>query len=495
MSNKESGSFAAVPDVDNIQSRVAQMWFIAALGKGGAQLIQLASLAVLARLLLPADFGMVAMVMAVIGVAGIFSDMGLSAATIRARALTPGQASTLLILNVCFGLVVSVALYFAAPLLMHIYDNPDAVSLARFLSWTFLVNSVGAQHLALLRRQLKFLLLAKMNLFAITVGQSIAVLLALQGFSFWSIAWGMMISAVVKVAVVWLSSSWRPSAPEVSKELKSMVGFGGYLVIFALLGYVAMQAHNILIGAQYGAQEVGYYSRAFAIMTLLLGYVTGPMDSVAPAALARMVNKPADYQESYLHMLSMMLLLAAPVGFICFLAAPEIISLLLGPQWIGAVVVLQILGLAAIPQTLCNSSGWLYQSHGDSRSMMIWGFGGWGTLIALLYWGTSYGIQGVAIAYAGGMLLLVCPCLYLAFRRVDLSVFSLFQPCAPLVLAAAAGVAPILLIEPQILSWPPSLRLGVIVGLYGVSYLIALLMLGQRELLDSLWRQLLKKGA
>lgn len=489
VANKEK-EFGAVPEGSVIRARMAQMWLVSALGKSGGQLIQIVALAVLARLLVPADFGMVAMVMAVIGVAGIFSNMGLSAATIRAKTLSEAQASSLLILNVIFGLTTSVVLFTLAPLIIHVYQDQRTVELARLLSWSFLLSSLGTQHLALLRRQLKFGLLAKLNLAAIAIGQVVAITLAYQGWGYWSIAFGMLISTAANVIMAWLFNPWRPSRPEWSKALRSMVGFGGYLVVFSLLGYAALNAHNIIIGTRYGADEVGFYSRAFTIMTLLMGYVTGPMDTVAPAALARMTDTFKDYNATYLQTLSMMLLLTAPLGFVCAIAAPDIVQLLLGDQWTRSVVILQILGLAAIPQTLCNSSGWLYQSHGDSRSMMLWGVGGWGTLILFLVVGTSYGIQGVALAYTIGMFVLVYPCMLLALRKTTICFRDILEATLPIALPALITAGTVLWLYDSIDEWCALCRLCTTLFGYAVIYLLLLVFVfRQRPLLLDVVRQ------
>ena len=494
MAVNKNEEFGAVPEGSVIRSRMVQMWFVSALGKSGGQLLQIVSLAVLARLLVPADFGMVAMVMAAIGIAGIFSNMGLSAATIRAKTLNEAQASSLLILNVGFGLVTSLVLFMLAPLITHVYQEPRTVELAKILSWSFLLSSLGTQHLALLRRQLKFGLLAKINLAAIAIGQAVAITLAYQGWGYWSIAAGMLMSTAASAIMAWLFNPWRPSKPEWSGALRSMVGFGGYLVIFSLLGYAALNAHNIIIGARYGAEEVGFYSRAFAILTLLMGYITGPMDTVAPAALARMTDDSEGYNATYLQTLSMLLLLTAPLSFVCAIAAPDIIQLLLGEQWSRSAIILQILGLAAIPQTLCNSSGWLYQSHGDSRSMMLWGIGGWGTLIVLLIMGTSLGIQGVAFAYSIGMFILVYPCMLLALRKTNLHVSDVLVAILPIAAPALIAAGLVLWLYVSIDSWCVLCRLSATLVGYAIIYLLLLIFLfRQRALLSEIVQQFSSK--
>lgn len=486
-----SRPFAHAPAAERIRAGMARMWFVSALGRSGGQLVQVLALIVLARLLAPADFGLLAMVMAIIGIANIFRDLGLSAATIRAPEITPAQASTLFLTNVGFGALMTAAVSAAAPLLAWLYDDPRVVDITLVLAWTFFLSGLGTQHQALLRRQLKFGVLAWTNLVSVVVGQACAIALALYGYGYWALVAAMLLTHVARTVLAWVANPWRPGRPEYDRRVRSMMSFGGYLVVFTLLGYVAANAHNVVIGWQYGADEVGYYSRAFMLLTLLLGYVLAPLDVVAPAALARMIDEPARYNESYLHTVSMMLLLTAPIGFVCAVAAEDLIALVLGGQWGPSVAVLQILALAAVPQTLCSSSGWLYLSHGDSRRMMQWGVGGWGTLILLLIAGTAFGIEGVAAAYTAGMFLLLYPCMVMAFQRTTLRFGDLMRTAWPITLPALLAALPMWLVREFAADWHLAWRLPGILLVYGGVYAVLLVgVFRQGPLLKDVWGQL-----
>jgi len=492
---EDSRPFAATPGTAAIRAGMARMWAAAAFGRSGGQLIQVLALIVLARLLVPEDFGLIAMVMAVIGIANIFRDLGLSAATIRAPDITRAQASTLFLINVGFGALMTGVVSAAAPLLAWVYGDPRVVPITLVLAWTFLLSGLGTQHHALLRRQLKFGLLARINLVAVAAGQGAAVVLAWQGFGYWALVAAMLITHVVKTALVWWANPWRPGRPEFDARVRGMISFGGYLVVFTLLGYGASNAQNVLIGWQWGAHEVGYYSRAFTIITLLLSYVLGPLDVVAPAALSRMQDEPERYNESYLQSVASMLLVAAPIGFLCAVTAEDIVAIVLGGQWQESVSVLQILALAAVPQAICSSSGWLYLSHGDTRRMMQWGVGGWGSLIAMLLVGATISVHGVAIAYTLGMFVLVYPCMRLAFRRTTLRIADLVATVRPIVLPALAAAAVTLLFQTSADDWATVWRWPLALAIYGSVYFALVVgVFGQGPLLKDLWRQLHRRG-
>lgn len=491
-----SRPFAHAPAAERIRAGMARMWAVSAVGRSGGQAVQLLAMIALARILVPADFGLLAMVMAIIGIANIFRDLGLSAATIRAPEITPAQASTLFLINVGFGALMTAIVSAAAPLLAWLYGDPRVIEVTLVLAWTFFLSGLGTQHQALLRRQLKFGILAWINLASVIVGQSSAIALALSGYGYWALVAAMLLTHLIRTVLVWLANPWRPGRPQFDRRVRNMISFGGYLVVFSLLGYVASNAHNVVIGWQYGADEVGYYSRAFLILTLLLGYVVTPLNVVAPAALARMIDEPERYNESYLHTVAMMLLLTAPIGFACAVVAEDLIAVVLGGQWGESVAILQILALAALPQTLCASSGWLYLSHGDSRRMMQWGVGGWGTLILLLIAGTAFGIRGVAIAYTAGMFLLLYPCMVMAFKRTTLRFPDLMRTAWPIALPALLAALPTWLVRDSAADWHLAWRLPTALLVYGSVYTALLVgVFRQGPLLKDVWGQLRGRAA
>jgi PST family polysaccharide transporter len=472
------------------------MWLISAVGKGGAQIVQLLAVIILARLLAPSDFGLIAMVMAIIGVANLFRDLGLSAATVRAKEITPSQASALMYINIGFGALMTIIVFLSAPMIASFYDDDRIVPIAHALAWSFLLGSLGTQHLALLRRQLKFTVLAWLNLGAVVIGQGVAVVLAFQEFGYWALVVGTLLTQFSKALMAWIVNDWRPGLPVFDTNVRRMFFFGGHLMIFSLMGYIAFNVHSVVIGWRFGADDVGFYNRAFTIITLLIGYVVAPLSLVAPAALARMTDESKNYNETYLHTVSMMLLLTAPIGFVSVVAASDIVAVVLGGGWQESVIILQILALAAIPQTLCSSSGWLYLSHGDSKSMMQWGIGGWGALIIFVTVGTLYGIKGVASAYTLGMFFLLYPCMRLAFRRTTLRFNDLLKVTWPIATPAFIASIPMIYANQLFASWSVAWRFPSVLIVYGSVYLMLLLFVfRQGPLLVDVGQQVLKRKA
>lgn len=481
---------------DEVQRSTARHWLATVMGRGGAHTIQFVALLVLARILVPADFGLVAMVMSIIGVGHVFKDMGLSVATIRQPDLTHEQVSTLFWVNLLFGLLITVIASLLAPVLAGLYDDPRATKITLVLAWTFFISGAGTQHIALLRRYLKFKRLAVMNVLAMLAGQASAIVLALWGFGYWALVVGLLVNALVLSVMAWVLCRWLPGRPHWDAQIRGMVSFGGYLVVFTLMGYAALNMPNVLIGSMWGAAAVGFYSRAYQLLTLFIGYIVAPLDIVAPAGLSRLLDAPAAYREHYLDTTNIMLLFTAPIGMVCVVAAPDIVRLLLGPQWGETAVLLRILALAVIPQTLCATSGWLYMSHGDSRRMMIWGLGGWGALIVFLGIGSLFGARGVAWAYVVGMFVLLFPCMHLAYANTHIRTRDLVRVSWPVVVPALLAAMPAAWVMVTLHDGLLGVRLVAILLVYAAAYLLLLWwVFDQGPILTRYWAQLRRRNA
>ncbi|MGH8529178.1 MAG: lipopolysaccharide biosynthesis protein [Nevskiales bacterium] len=473
-------------------SQSAHSWLVTAAAKGVAHGIQFVALIVLARLLAPADFGVLSMVMSVIGIATIFRDLGLSAATVRQPAITHEQVSTLFWINGGLGVLMVLLGCAVAPLLQSFYDDPRVLWVTVALSVNFLLNGFGAQHQALLQRNLRFKNLAWVSVLTSLTANAIAVVLALQGATYWALVAASLVEACTRTVLVWRFCRWLPGRPHFDAAIRKMISFGGYLVVFSLFGYLATNMHNILIGWSGGAAAVGLYSRAHLFLTMLLAYVMEPLGLIVPATLSRLQAQPALFSRYYLKMIAAMTAITAPIGFICLIQAEDIIRLLLGGQWQGSIVILQLLAISAVPQTLCYTTGWIYLARGDSRTMMRWGIGGWSLVLICILLGLPYGIKGVATAYSVSMFLLFWPCMAVAFRGTGISMAQLIAAFyRPL---AAAGLAALLLWG--LYFWLPAdiaplLRLTITLPVYLAVYAaLVLFVFGQRELVLEFINQL-----
>ncbi|HXH86569.1 MAG TPA: oligosaccharide flippase family protein, partial [Nitrospira sp.] len=185
--------------------------------------LRIISLMVLARLLDPKDFGLVGMVMAVAGVFSLFKDAGLSMATVQRESITREQSSTLFWINMLVGAVLAFLLIVAAPILVSFYHERRLFWVAVVLAADFLFTGAAAQHSALLQRQMRFVALAVIEIFALVAGIAVGIGMALGGWGYWALVGMAVVQPAVSAVGYWLTSRWIPGLPRRGVGILSMV--------------------------------------------------------------------------------------------------------------------------------------------------------------------------------------------------------------------------------------------------------------------------------
>ncbi len=444
--------------------------FVSIMSKSGVQLVNLAGLAVLARLLSPDDFGLVAMVMAVVGIGHLFKDMGLGHAVVRAVVLSRPQVSGLFWISSALGLVMTMVIYGAAPWVASLYQDLRLLDIARVISVTFLLGSITTIPLALIRRQMAFKRLAIINVLVAAATQLSGVGLAMYGVGYWALVVAVVIGALVNMILALACSGMRVSKPSNFGDLGPLLGFGGHVVIFGLLSFFALNAHNLILGLYQEPASVGYYHRAFMLMMLLVAQLSDPLGTVVTPILARLQTDLAAYRVYYLESVRLLMIFSSALSILLYVCAPEVVLILLGPGWEQSAYILGILAIGVVPQALCISTGWLYFSNGDTRTFMWWGIGGWGSLILFLLMAAPGGPKAIATAYTVGMFILLIPCLKVALRKCGLSVATVIAASVPAVLSAGAGCAAIVLMNPLWADLPAMLTILARGGIFAMVY-------------------------
>ncbi|HVT37386.1 MAG TPA: lipopolysaccharide biosynthesis protein, partial [Nevskiaceae bacterium] len=461
----------------------ARGWVAILLGKLSSHAIQLLTLVVIARLLAPSDFGVLTMVMAVIGIANIFQDLGLAAAIVREPVLQHSQVNTVFWINLSMGCAMTLAGCLAAPAIRTFYDDARVEQVALALSFNFLIGALGAQQFALLRRNLRFRELARTSVAATMLGNVVALICAWRGAHYWALVASTLSSSTFSTLVAWRLTGWRPSLPQFDPSVRRMLSFGGYLVVFALLRYAGTNVQNILLGRTINSAAVGHFNRGFQLLQLTEGYVVDPIDLTARTAMSKMLDDAPAFSDYYLRQASLLCALAAPIGFCTTVLAGDIIAVLFGPAWTSSAQVLRIVGYGVIARVLCVSTGWVFVARGDSRRMMRWGVVGWGALIACLLMAAPYGIEGMAWAYTASIWLLLVPCLAYAFRGTSLRVADVARRLMPIVAAGGLACAGLYLLWLMLAPLPALARLPLCGTVYLALYAGLLAWpFGQRQL-------------
>jgi O-antigen/teichoic acid export membrane protein len=372
--------------------------------QGSLFVIQSISIMVLARLLTPADFGLVAMVTAISDLATPFADLGLSQATIQRKEITHEQVSALFWVNVAIGLVLTSIVAALGPVLARFYGEPRLKDIAALVSLTFLIAGLRAQPEALLKRQMKFTALAVRNIASLGLGVVFAIALAWRGAGYWAIVAVPVTAQFMQMVLSWFMVKWRPGLPRRCKEVGPMVVFGGRIAASYLLFGLHRNADNVLIGWYWGAGPLGFYSRAYSLLMLPLRQLNAPVAGVAIPAFSRIQSDPERFARYYLRAIGLIFWIGAPLFGFLFVGAQPVIILALGERWRASAPVFQILGISALGQLLLQSMVWLCISRGESKRLLKLLLVISPILICSFVIGLPYGIRAVALSYSVALL-------------------------------------------------------------------------------------------
>ena len=372
-------------------------------------LLRTGSLVILARMLVPKDFGIVGMVTAVIGVLNLFKDCGLSLATVQQATVTDEQSSTLFWINLLNGTVLAVLCVSIAPAIAAFYHEPRLVAVTTALATAFVFNAAGIQHSAKLQRQMRFTILSIIDVLSLLISSTVGIGMAKLGYGYWSLVYMALIGPLFSTICMWLSTRWVPGPPRRHVGLGSAMRFGGTVTANSLIVYVAYNLDNLLIGRVWGAQALGIYGRAYTLINLPGDNLLQAVGGVAFPTLARVQNVPGQLRSFFLKFYSFVLGLTLPATLLCALFAPELIFVILGSKWSASVPIFRVLVPAMLMLSMINPFSWLLFATGRvGRSLKIAV-----VIIALsttgYLFGLPYGPKGVALGFSIAMMLWVVP--------------------------------------------------------------------------------------
>lgn len=436
--------------------------------------IQLTSTVVLARLLSPDDYGVIAMVLAVTGFAGLFRDLGLSSAAIQKRDLTRAQQSNLFWLNVAMGTCLTVLVAIGSPLVAWFYGKPELTPVTLALSASFLITSFGTQHGALLVREMRLERNAIASISGALVSVAITITLALHDWNYWSLVWGNLAGALITTLLLIALSPFRPHLPSRGSGIRGMLNFGISVTVFDFVNYFHRNLDNILIGKFWGPSSLGSYTRAYSLLMLPITSIRGPINTVAFPAMSRLQDQPENFRKYYRNVTRLLALASMPLTAFLFVAAKPVIEIALGAQWSGIFPIFAILAIVGFVQPAITMWGLVVLSRGMGRRYLHLGI--FNTVCSAIGFlaGLPWGAVGVAIGYAAATYLSAYPILRWAFLDTPL-VFSDFLNAISRPFAGSISAVILCLItSPVINSLPPFLWICASAGIFIPTFLFVL---------------------
>jgi O-antigen/teichoic acid export membrane protein len=396
----------------------------------GVFTIQTLNMIFMARLLVPYDFGLIAMVTSVTSFMLNFKDGGLSVATIRNASITHEEVSVLFWINVAVSTVLALIVLLLAPILSWFYHEPKLIPVVAAFSIGFFAGGFGVQHQAILNRQMRFRAIALSDNLSILICSLVGLTFAAFHFAYWSLVAMQVSYSCVNSTILWCLSGWRPGKPAWHSNAWSMLAFGGHLTGGSVMNYFARNTDSFLIGRVWGAVPLGFYGRAYQLLLLPTMQMSAPIRSVAVPALSRLSDDPVRFRETCRHILNNMARVSWPLISCMIVTSDWIMPALLGPKWAPSAAIFAWLGVAALLQPISSSTIWIMVAQGRSRDIFVTQcYASLMTLAAIVI-GLPWGPIGVAISISTGELLVRTPYLFAMVGRIGpLRTLDMYRAC------------------------------------------------------------------
>jgi len=414
------------PPAPRLGARAAGGAFVTMAGQGVRVAVQFGGIILLARLLTPHDYGLMAMVTAIVGAAEILRDFGLSSAAIQAKEVSRQQRDNLFWINTGIGLVLAVAVFAGANALAAFYHEPALVQISQALAVTFLLSGMTTQFRAHLSRGLRFGQLAVSDVGAQVAGLCAAVAAALAGLGFWALVLQQVVQAGVQLLLTVACARWLPRGYDRAAPMRQFLGFGWNLMLAQLLGYASRNVGQVIIGARTGAEALGLYNRAFQLLMMPLNQINAPATTVALPVLSQLQDERERFTAFLVRGQTVMVhLIVATFAFACAQALPLMV-LVLGEQWRPAVPLFQWLTAGGVFQTTAYAAYWVFLAKGLMGAQLRYSVVTRVLLIACIFAGSWWGVEGVAAGYSFGLLVMWPLSLYWVGRVSDIPVWTVF---------------------------------------------------------------------
>ena len=361
-------------------------------------LIQLLQLSILARFLAPTDFGLMAIVMVVIGFSQAFLDMGISNAIIHKQTITSEQLSTLYWLNIFAGFVLFFLVFVASPLVSIFYSEPELSKLIILVGLTFLIQPFGQQFMVLWQKEMRFAEMSKIDIATKLLSLVVSVVFAYLGYGVYALVYGTL-AAVTLQTILFVSMGMKEHRPRRLfrwGDVHDFIGFGAYQMGERTVNYFNSQIDVILIGKLLGTEALGVYNIAKQLIMRPSQIANPVITKVTFPAMSKVQNDTATLKRVYLQTLNYLSSFNFWVYTMMIVLAPEIVFYLFGGKWMAAVPLVQILSLYGAVRSTGNPIGSLLLAKGKANLGFYWNLGLLFYIPVGIIFASHWGLIGVA---------------------------------------------------------------------------------------------------
>jgi O-antigen/teichoic acid export membrane protein len=444
---QDNGIFQSIVTGRGLRRTAVRGAGAAILGQASSFAVGLGSVVILARLLTPADFGIVTMVTTVSLLFRSFGLNGFTELIVQRDEFTHSLASNLFWIDLGIGTFLALMFASSGPLLAHFYKDAAVVHVTEAMALTIGIGCVGWIHLGLLQRAMHFRTTAIINFSGQLVLVVISVVLAVAGYHYWALVWGSVAQAVTVAAGAWLACRWVPSWPHRSSGTGTGLKFAMKVYSHFAFSYLTRNTDNLLVGWKFGARALGFYKRAYDLFVLPEQQLLSPMSAVVISTLSRVRHDREQFQRYFLRTITVLAFVGMGIGADFALVGMDLIRFLLGPGWEEAGRIFALFGPGIGVMLLYDTHGWIHLSIGRPERWFWWGLIEFSCTASLFLLMLRWGPSGIAVAWTASYFLLMFPSFWYAGKPIGLRMGTILGAIWKFFLASVvAGCATALLV-------------------------------------------------
>jgi PST family polysaccharide transporter len=474
-----NGDFHPVAKAHGIRRTAVRGAGVTIFASGVSFVVQMGATVVLARLLTPADFGILTMVTTFSLLLCSFGLNGFTEVILQREEVTHFLASNLFWINIGAGVVLTIAFAALGPLIALFFHDPLVTHVVEGMSLTILAASVSVMHLALLNRAMRFTAVSANNVVARVVSVIVSIILAFAGWGYWALVVGYLALQLSVAVGAWIMCRWIPGRPRRVAGTGASVRFALNVYSHFSFNYFSGNTDNLLVGWRFGAGALGLYKKAFDLFYLPLCQLLSPMSAVAITTLSRFNGQRAQYQRYFLSGLSVLAFVGMGIGADFTLIGGDLIRFLLGPGWAETGRIFAFFGPGIGVMLLYNTHGWIHLSIGRPDRWFRWAVIEFLCTAGLFLIALPWGPRGIASAWTVSFFILMLPAFWYAGQPIGFRVAPVFAVVWKFFVASvAAGFSTTWIIHFVPAFAFASGELGALARLVSVSLLFFTLYLG-----------------
>lgn len=407
-----------------LRKQVVNGMIWSAFGKFGSKVISFISNIILARLLLPSDFGCIGMLQVFIALGDVLIVAGFTSAIIQKQDTTDLDYSSVFYWNLVMSIIVYCALFFGAPMIASFYGMPLLKSVLRVQGIVVIINSFSIIQTDLLVKSLRFRELSIRNIVCAIIGTVVAVVMAFYGCGVWSLVASALVNALAGVVLLWSLSGWRPSFQFSWLSLKRLFAFGGLMALSSIVNTIYTELQSLIIGKKYSSSDLGYFTQARALENIPTHLFTSIVNQVSFPVFAKMQDDRFRLRNAVQRNMQALTYLIFPIITLLIVIADPLIHLLYGSRWEPAIPYFQILCLTALIYPVNNTNSNIIKSLGDGKVFFLAHLSYRIIGIAAILIGIKFGVKGLlfGVVFTSYVTFVISSCINK--RLVQYGVFS-----------------------------------------------------------------------